>query len=112
MKEVLPVDEHDGTLGRGFSRHARPCAKNNPARGLSACRAGGKSLVSVSRPYNLSPSSAMKSAPANASRRAAPRLLEAEGLGELLLGELAGGAQLVQWEIADDCLGLLGHALP
>ena len=53
VKEVLAIDEDDRALGSRLRRQAGLRAKNNPARGLSAYRAGGKSPLKVARrsPY-------------------------------------------------------------
>lgn len=39
VEEVLTVNEDYGSFDGGFGRHQ---GKNNPARGLAACRAGGR----------------------------------------------------------------------
>ena len=53
VKEVLAIDEDDRALSSRLRRQAGLRAKNNPARGLSAYRAGGKSPLNVARgsPY-------------------------------------------------------------
>jgi hypothetical protein len=42
VKEVLAVDEGDDPLELGLSGHWDPQKRNNPARGLSACRTGSR----------------------------------------------------------------------
>src|SRR5207244_4099398 len=53
VKEVLAIDEDNSAFGGRLRRQAVLRAKNNPARGLSAYRAGGKSPLNPSRgsPY-------------------------------------------------------------
>ena len=47
VEQVLAVDEDDGSLCHGLLAARISPGKNNPARGLSAYRAGGKCEASI-----------------------------------------------------------------